>query len=106
MLGLAVSFGKGGTPLAFVFAGVIALLTAYSYAGLSRDYPSEGGTVTFLNTAFGKGVLSGGTNNLLRVSYIIMLSLYSSAFGSYAANLFPHDWDIPLLSHLFLSVSS
>ncbi len=103
VLGLAVSFGKGGTPLAFVFAGVIALLTAYSYAGLSRDYPSEGGTVTFLNTAFGKGVFSGGTNNLLWVSYIIMLSLYSSAFGSYAANLFPHDWNIPLLSHLFLS---
>ena len=103
VLGLAVSFGKGGTPLAFVFAGVIAVVTAYSYAGLSRDYPSEGGTVTFLNNAFGKGVFSGGTNNLLWVSYIIMLSLYSSAFGSYAANLFPHAWNIPLLSHLFLS---
>ena len=103
VLGLAVSFGKGGTPLAFVFAGVIALVTAYSYARLSRDYPSEGGTVTFLNQAFGKGVFSGGTNNLLWVSYIIMLSLYSSAFGSYAANLFPHTWNITLLSHVFLS---
>lgn len=103
VLGLAVSFGKGGTPLAFVFAGVIALVTAHSYAGLSRDYPSVGGTVTFLNRAFGKGVFSGGTNNLLWISYIIMLSLYSSAFGSYAANLFPHDWNTALLSHLFLS---
>lgn len=103
VLGLAVSFGKGGTPLAFIFAGIIALLTAYSYAGLSQDYPSEGGTVTFLNQAFGKGVFSGGTNNLLWVSYIVMLSLYSSAFGSYAANLFPQTWNIALLAHLFLS---
>ena len=103
VLGLAVSFGKGGTPLAFVFAGVIALVTASTYARLSLAHPSVGGTVTFLNLAFGKGLFSGGTNNLLWISYVVMLSLYSSAFGSYAANLFPHDWNIPLLSHVFLS---
>jgi len=103
VLGLAVAFGKGGTPLAFVFAGVIALVTSYSYAKLSLAWPSAGGTVTFINRAFGKGAFSGGTNNLLWVSYIVMLSLYASAFGSYAANLFPSGWDIALLSHGFLT---
>lgn len=43
VLGLAVSLAKGGTPVAFLFAGIIALLTAYSYAKLSRKFPENGG---------------------------------------------------------------
>lgn len=88
VLGLAVSLAKGGTPIAFLIAGVIALVTAYSYAKLSLTFPERGGTVKFVNEGFGKTIFSGGINNLLWISYIIMLSLYASAFGSYAPNLF------------------
>ena len=88
VLGLAVSLSKGGTPIAFLFAGLIALITSYSYVKLSLSYPDSGGTVKFINQGFGKTVFSGGINNLLWLSYIIMLSLYASAFGSYAPNLF------------------
>jgi amino acid transporter len=88
VLGLAVSLSKGGTPLAFLFAGIIALVTSYSYVNLSKKYPDRGGTVRFVNEGFGKTIFSGGINNLLWISYIIMLSLYASAFGSYAPNLF------------------
>ncbi len=42
-----------GTPVAFALAGVVALLTTYSYAKLSAAYPSRGGTVTFLDRVFG-----------------------------------------------------
>lgn len=87
VLGLAVSLAKGGTPLAFLFAGILALITSYSYVKLSTKYPDRGGTVKFINQGFGKTTFSGGINNLLWVSYIIMLSLYASAFGSYAPNL-------------------
>lgn len=87
VLGLAVSLAKGGTPIAFLFAGVLALITSYSYVKLSKTYPDIGGTVKFINQGFGKTVFSGGINNLLWISYIIMLSLYASAFGSYAPNL-------------------
>ena len=87
VLGLAVSLAKGGTPIAFLFAGVLALITSYSYVKLSKTYPDRGGTVKFINQGFGKTVFSGGINNLLWISYIIMLSLYASAFGSYAPNL-------------------
>jgi len=38
VLGLAVSLSKGGTPLSFLFAGIIALLTAYSYAKVSGKW--------------------------------------------------------------------
>ncbi|WP_421823648.1 APC family permease [Flagellimonas oceanensis] len=88
VLGLAVDLSKGGTPLAFLFAGMLALITSYSYVKLSKQYADRGGTVKFINQGFGKTIFSGGINNLLWVSYIIMLSLYASAFGSYAPNLF------------------
>ena len=87
VLGLAVSLAKGGTPIAFLLAGILALITSYSYVKLSIAYPNRGGTVKFINQGFGKTVFSGAISNLLWVSYIIMLSLYASAFGSYAPNL-------------------
>lgn len=89
VLGLAATLAKGGTPIAFLFAGFLALITSYSYSKLSQNYPDRGGTVKFINQEFGKSIFSGAINNLLWFSYIIMLSLYASAFGSYAPNLFP-----------------
>lgn len=87
VLGLAVSLAQGGTPISFLIAGIIALITSYSYVKLSLAFPDRGGTVKFINKGFGKNVFSGSINNLLWVSYIIMLALYASAFGSYAPNL-------------------
>ncbi len=103
VLGLAVSLGKGGTPISFLIAGAIALITSYSYVKLSLKYPDRGGTVKFINQGFGVGVFSGGINNLLWVSYIIMLSLYSSAFGSYAPNLYQITGDNTTDYHIYLS---
>ena len=103
VLGLSISLSKGATPIAFFIAGLIALVTAYSYAKLSRAYPSSGGTVNFINQGFGEGVFSGGTNNLLWISYVVMLSLYASAFGSYANTLFPITGNTQINYHIFAS---
>ena len=103
VLGLAVSLAKGSTPLAFLIAGLLALITSYSYARLSLAYPDRGGTVKFINKGFGRGIFSGGINNLLWISYIIMLSLYASAFGSYAPNLYEITGDQSLDFHLYAS---
>jgi amino acid transporter len=102
VLGLAISKAEGGTPLAFLISGVVALFTAYSYSKLSVAYPTRGGTVEFLNQAFGPGIFTGGLNVLLWLSYIIMLSLYAYAFGSYAASFFPVASQ-PLWRHIFIS---
>lgn len=101
VLGLAASLAKGGTPISFLVAGLIALVTSYSYVKLSQTYPDRGGTVKFMNQAFGIGVFSGGINNLLWISYIIMLSLYASAFGSYAPNLFSITGNKSVDIHIF-----
>lgn len=103
ILGLAVSLAKGGTLIAFLIAGSLALLTSYSYTKLSLVYPDRGGTVKFINQGLGKNIFSGGLNNLLWISYIIMLGLYASAFGSYAPNLFSLTEDTNLDTHIYSS---
>ncbi len=104
VLGLATQLAGGGAPVAFAIAGLVALLSAYSYARLSVGYPSRGGTVAFLNRAYGPGLLTGGLNVLLWLSYIVMLSLYSSAFGSYSATFLPEALQ-PLGRHVLLSAA-
>jgi len=101
VLGLAVSLAKGGTPVAFLFAGLIALFTAYSYAKLSKKYPENGGTVKFVHQYFGDSVLAGAINNLLWISYIVMLALYASAFGSYGAELLSITGDKSIDTRIF-----
>jgi len=87
--GLTIEITKGAAPLAFIVAGVVALLTSYSYLKLTLAYPGEGGTVEFLNRAFGGGILTGAANILLLLSYVVLLSVYAYAFGSYAADFLP-----------------
>ncbi len=101
VLGLSIQLSHGGAPVAFLLAGLIALATAYSYAKLSRRYPSEGGTIEFLVRAFGTGVLSGGLNVMLLASYVVMISLYSYAFGSYGASLVGSN---PLIKHALITL--
>jgi amino acid transporter len=104
VLGLAVELAHGGTPVAFAIAGLVALITAYAYTKLSVAYPSQGGTVTFLDRAFGSGLVTGSLNVLLWLSYVVMLSLYAFAFGSYGATFLPTAWQA-VGKHILISLS-
>lgn len=101
VLGLAVTLAGGATPLSFAIAGIVALLTAYSYSKLSVAYPSQGGTVIFIDKAFGVDLFTGSANNLLWLSYIVTLSLYAVAFANYTSTFFSGEG--PLLKHLLIS---
>jgi len=102
VLGLTIDLAKGAAPVAFFIAGIIALITSYSYVKLSLSYPSEGGSIEYIVQAFGNNVFSSIINNLLLISYVIMLSLYAYAFGSYASALF-FGKDIDFVQKLFSS---
>ncbi len=104
VLGLSVDLTRGGAPIAFLLAGVVASVTSYSYARLSVSLPSQGGTVAFLDRAFGPGMLTGSANILLWMSYIVMLSIYAYAFGSYGASLLPASSGT-LWKHVLISAS-
>lgn len=102
VLGLASELARGTTPLAFIIAGIVALITTYSYKNLSVTFPSKGGTVTFIDRGFGVDLFTGGMNILLWLSYVIMISLYAFAFGSYGSALLPASIQ-PLSKHLLIS---
>jgi len=100
-LGLAGSQARGATWLSFLVGGVVALLTAYSYVRLSLAYPGPGGTVTFVNRAFGNGLLAGWLNTLLVLAYVVIMALYAGAFASYVVMLLPasmRDVSHPLIA--------
>ena len=103
VLGLAVVLAGGGTPVAFALAGFVAAVTSYSYAKLSVRYPDEGGTVTFLNQAFGSGRVTGSLNVLLWISYLVTLALYAFACGNYGATFFSSNHVI--WKHVILSAA-
>lgn len=110
VLGFSVELTRGGAPIAFLLAGIVALVTSYSYAQLSVTYPSQGGTVAFLDRAFGPGLLTGSANVLLWISYVVMLSLYAYAFGSYGSSVLPSSsptfWKHLLISGSVISITA
>jgi amino acid transporter len=93
VLGVAAETAGGATPLAFLFAGGIAGLTAYSYSRLSVRHQSAGGTVAYVDEVFGVGDLTGSLNVVLWAGYIATTALYATAFGNYAATLLPGGAD-------------
>ena len=101
VLGEAVSLAHGATSIAFLFAGFVALLTSYSYAKLSTTYQSLGGTVVFIDNAFGHNLLSSSINLMIWLSYLVTIALYASAFASYAQTFFTIDTSI--LKHSLIS---
>ena len=104
VLGEAVSLAHGATAIAFLFAGIVALFTSYSYAKLSVAYQNRGGTVTFVDHAFGHNLLSGSINLLLWLSYLVTISLYAVAFASYAQTFVSND-TASWLHHFFISIA-
>ncbi len=106
--GLTIEVTGGAAPLAFLIAGVVALLTSYSYLKLTLAFPGEGGTVDFLNRAFGSGILTGAANILLLLSYVVLLAVYAFAFGSYGADFFPVEtrafWQHALASGVIIGL--
>ena len=100
--GLTVEITKGGAPIAFLIAGIVALLTSYSYLKLTLRYPGEGGTVAFLNQAFGGGIVTGAANILLLLSYVVLVAVYAYAFGSYGAGFFAEQ-DRDFWLHVLIS---
>lgn len=91
IFGTSVKISGNAVYLSFIIAGIVALLNAYSYAKLAVRYPSAGGPVEFLLKGLGDGILSGGFNLLLWISYIFSLALYSKGFSAYAMTFLPPD---------------
>ena len=102
--GITAAGARGGTPVAFLIGGALALITAYSYIGLTLRYPGPGGTVSFVTKAFGTGLLAASINVLLVLSYVAIMSVYASALASYSLPYVPEDMR-PAASHAIASAA-
>ncbi|WP_161957392.1 APC family permease [Aestuariivirga litoralis] len=87
--GIAAAGAAGGTPIAFMIGGAIALLTAYSYIGLTLSFPGPGGTVSFITRSFGDGLFSATVNVLLILSYVAIMAVYAYALAGYSQGYLP-----------------
>ena len=101
LAGVAFSTAGPGAVVAFLFNGMIAALTALSFAEMSTAFPQSGGTYAFahrvlsVRAAFGVGWI-------LCFAYIVAAALYALGFGYYAgealrgmvklAGATPPDW--------------
>lgn len=77
--------------ISFIVAGLISLLSGYSYAKLGVRYPSSGGIVEYLAQAYGSGYTTGILSIILYFSITIVMAMVARAFGSYSAALFSCD---------------
>tara|TARA_R110001606_G_scaffold327925_1_gene474961 strand:- start:18122 stop:19441 length:1320 start_codon:yes stop_codon:yes gene_type:complete len=88
-------------PLAFLAAAVVTAFSAYTYVKLSNAYPSAGGIATFLQKAYGKGVMTAAGALLMYFSMVINQSLVAKTFGTYSIQLFdidPGSWLVTALA--------
>jgi len=87
LIGIAVDITGQTAYIAFIIAGIVALLTSYSVSKLAIQFPSKGGPVEYLNKGYGKGVFAGSLNVIMWIGYIIVTSLYARAFAEYSTAL-------------------
>jgi amino acid transporter len=99
ILGVAAEIAGSKMFISFLIAGVVALLSSYSFAKLGSRYPSSGGPVEFLYKGLGKNSLSGGLSILLWIGYIVAIALYARAFSGYFMTFLPSG-SLPILRDL------
>ena len=87
LLGEAGAVAGSAVWLSFLIAGLIALLTGYSYGKLGARFPSASGVVEFLTQGYGVGVMSGSASVLYYLAQVISISMLAVSFGTYGAPL-------------------
>ena len=102
VLGLAMDQAGHAAPLAFALGGLIALLTGISYAHLGLDFPSDGGSFTYLEHAFPNRNIAGIGGWLLLVGYVGTMALYAYTFGAYGSALLGSEGNAGAAMHHLL----
>jgi amino acid transporter len=101
LTGQVAQFAGSWFPMAFLLAGTISGLSAYSYIKMSNAYPSAGGIAMYLHKAYGDSTITGASALLMTISMIISESLVARTFGAYTTRLFSAPKDsmlVPLLA--------
>lgn len=103
LLGEAAALAGSAVWISFLIAGIIALLTGYSFVQMGIRYPSRGGIVEYLVQAYGPGLFSGTCSILFYIAQLIGMAMIALAFGKYATTLAGLEDHVDLYQHIFSS---
>lgn len=87
LLGQAVLVAGREVFISFLIGGAIALLSGYSFARLSAQYPGRGGLIDYLAEAFPHGVFAGTLSAVYLLTLIVSAAVVGKSFGAYASQL-------------------
>ncbi|MDK2826261.1 L-asparagine transporter [Methanolobus vulcani] len=87
VLGVAMQRAGNAVAFSFLIAGILTLLTAYSYVKLTLHFKEEGGTFSFIAHAVDNMHIAGVIGWLLIIGYVGVMALYAFAFGSYLVSM-------------------
>ena len=105
LLGEAGAVAGAAVWLSFLLAGVVAGLLGYAIVKLGVRFPSSGGIIAYLVEGYGNGRLVGVASWLGYMSAIVIVaSMVSVSFGSYATSLFIGDDAGPAWDNVFTTV--
>ncbi len=83
ILGVGASIAGNNLPIAFLLAGLVAYLIAYSYAKLGSVYVSNAGPIEFIIRGIGDNYITGTLSILMWFIYVVSISLFAKAFAGY-----------------------
>ncbi|MFB6245522.1 MAG: APC family permease [Candidatus Nanohaloarchaea archaeon] len=87
VLGVAASLSGNAAFLTYFLAGVIALISGYSYYRLTAKFHEEGGSFTFLEHFVSNQNIAGMVGWILVLGYVGTMAMYAHAFGSFASEI-------------------
>src|SRR3954453_19222564 len=93
-LGLVAAFALGLTPVVYLIAGVLFVMTAMTYAEAATNFPEAGGSSSFARRAFNEGVsFIAAWGQML--NYIITVAISAFFVPHYLAVFWPWLGDSP-----------
>jgi amino acid transporter len=83
VLGVAMQQAGNAVPLSYLVAGIITLLTAYSYLKLTLHFGEHGGVFSFVEHIVDNPTVAAYVGWVLVVGYVGVMAMYAFAFGAY-----------------------
>ncbi|MFB6226551.1 MAG: APC family permease [Candidatus Paceibacteria bacterium] len=90
VLGVAMKQAGNAVIISYLLAGVITLLTAYSYIKLTLYFGENGGAFSFIEHAVANKHIAGYMGWILIVGYVGVMAMYAFAFGSFSLTALDH----------------
>lgn len=87
VLGVVLAISAQWTWMGFLFTGLLAITSAYSYVFLANKFKEGGGAFAFLEE-LGDDTMAGSLSWLLIIGYVLTISVYAYAFGHYVSFAF------------------